>query len=228
MSQKKVFDVWLERLSYLSQTGLFFLTVFTLYYTVIPVFQNASLQESIAQKESELKGMRKEAELLYSSLKHEYINKFRQDLIFDCNPGTKAIMLPSLPPGEGSDEEEYKDTLSFIDFDVLQCVMLSMNSNPYVKKLKVEDVKELSKKIDGIKLRIEAAQIKYKSIVRNKDEMAVKGRAGSKFVPEIEDVAIKNGVYVGWVNQLYITAGARMALYEYGQELNVIYNSISE
>lgn len=228
MSQKKTFDLWLERFSYLSQTGLFFLTVFTLYYTVIPVFQNASLQESIAQKESELKGMKKEAELLYLSLKNEYINKFRQALTFDCNPGTKAVMLPSLPPGEGRDEKEYLDTLSYIDFDVMQCVMLSLKSNSYVKKLKVEDVEELSKKINGIKKRIEDTQIKYKNIVRNKKEMAVKGKAGSKFVPEIEDVAIKNGVDVKWVNQLYITAGARMALYDYGEELNVIYNSIDE
>lgn len=92
LSNKNRFDLWLERLSYISQSGLFFLTIFTIYYTVIPVFQNASLQESISQKEIELKKLRDESDVLYKSLKIEYLNKFQLSLIFDCNPMTAEMM----------------------------------------------------------------------------------------------------------------------------------------
>ena len=49
------FDVWLPRLSHLSQFGLFLFTVATIYFTVIPLYQKALLEEAIAKKEIELK-----------------------------------------------------------------------------------------------------------------------------------------------------------------------------
>ena len=55
MNTNSKFDLWLVRISYIAQVGLFFLTTFTIYYTVIPIYQNASLQEAIAKKEVEYK-----------------------------------------------------------------------------------------------------------------------------------------------------------------------------
>lgn len=48
-------DRWLPRISHISQLGLFILTIGALYFTVIPLYQKALLEEAIAQKEVELK-----------------------------------------------------------------------------------------------------------------------------------------------------------------------------
>lgn len=48
-------DRWLPRLSHVSQFGLLLFTVGTLYFTVIPLYQKALLEEAIAKKEVELK-----------------------------------------------------------------------------------------------------------------------------------------------------------------------------
>ncbi|MDO8776376.1 MAG: hypothetical protein Q7K57_48225, partial [Burkholderiaceae bacterium] len=49
------FDIWLPRLSHLSQFGLFLFTVATIYFTVIPLYQKALLDEAIAKKEIDLR-----------------------------------------------------------------------------------------------------------------------------------------------------------------------------
>lgn len=48
-------DKWLQRLSHLSQFGLFLITIATIYFTVLPLYQKALLDEAIARKEIELK-----------------------------------------------------------------------------------------------------------------------------------------------------------------------------
>lgn len=52
-SRSSWWDVWLPRLSLISQFGLFVFTVGTIYFTVIPLYQKALLEEAIAQKEVE-------------------------------------------------------------------------------------------------------------------------------------------------------------------------------
>ncbi|MCP1608294.1 hypothetical protein [Pseudomonas citronellolis] len=47
-------DLWLARLSNFSQFGLFALTVGTLYFTVIPLYKMAALEELIAKREAQL------------------------------------------------------------------------------------------------------------------------------------------------------------------------------
>lgn len=48
-------DAWLARGSHIAQVGLFVLTLWTLFYTVIPLYKTAALEEQIARREAELK-----------------------------------------------------------------------------------------------------------------------------------------------------------------------------
>ena len=48
-------DIWLSRGSNIAQVGLFALTLAALYYTVIPLYKTAALEEQIAQREAQLK-----------------------------------------------------------------------------------------------------------------------------------------------------------------------------
>lgn len=52
--KQEITDTWLQRLSHLSQFGLFLFTVGTIYFTVIPLYQKALLDEAIAKKEIDL------------------------------------------------------------------------------------------------------------------------------------------------------------------------------
>lgn len=55
------FDLWLTRISYISQLGLLLITLGTVYFTVIPLYQKALLDEAIARKEIDLR--KKEVDL---------------------------------------------------------------------------------------------------------------------------------------------------------------------
>lgn len=228
MSEKKGLDLWLERLSYISQTGLFFLTIFTLYYTVIPVFQNASLQESIAKKEAELQEMKKEEEVLYSSLKSEYISKFKRSLFFNCNPAMKLAMQVPLPPGAGRDEQDYNDSLAVMNIDIMQCVTNALKTDAFLKRLKENDVISLNNSIETLRSRINATQKEYKALIENKGELEEIGRKSSIFVAEEERRAIQRGADVNWVRPIYVAGGARKVLADYGDRLNNIYDTIGE
>jgi len=52
-----MFDIWLKRLSHVSQVLLVFLAIFGYFYTVKPVYEKALLDEQIAEKTLELKTM---------------------------------------------------------------------------------------------------------------------------------------------------------------------------
>ncbi len=62
-------DIWLPRLSHLSQFGLFLFTIATIYFTVIPLYQKALLDEAIAKKEIDLKEATAAVVLKESALK---------------------------------------------------------------------------------------------------------------------------------------------------------------
>ncbi|ECS9194333.1 hypothetical protein DC276_23445, partial [Salmonella enterica subsp. enterica serovar Reading] len=79
MNTNTKFDLWLIRVSYIAQVGLFFLTTFTIFYTVIPIYQNANLQESIAKKEIEYKQLQDKEKTLYLKLRKEYSRKYVVD-----------------------------------------------------------------------------------------------------------------------------------------------------
>lgn len=48
-------DAWLGRGSHIAQVGLFVITLWALFFTVIPLYKTAALEEQIARREAELK-----------------------------------------------------------------------------------------------------------------------------------------------------------------------------
>lgn len=69
-------DVWLPRLSYIAQFGLFVFTLGSLYFTIIPLYQKALLEEAIAKKEIELATMTKTVDHLYVGTRRFVIRDF--------------------------------------------------------------------------------------------------------------------------------------------------------
>ena len=94
------FDVWLQRLSHLSQFGIFVFTVWAIFFTVVPLYQKALLDEAIAKKEVELKEANTALERAYGRIKFTVVKDFVfmagarcSDLLY--RPGK---YLPEKPP----------------------------------------------------------------------------------------------------------------------------------
>ena len=87
--QSKV-DVWISRFASLSQVGLFALTIGGLYFTVLPLYQKALLEEAIAKKEVELRNISASLEESYLRVRDSAVNKFVLGVGLSCS----GLFLP--------------------------------------------------------------------------------------------------------------------------------------
>lgn len=83
-------DVWLPRISHFSQFGLFVVTIGGLYFTVLPLYQKAVLEEAIARKEVQLAESEKSLEASYARLRSFALREF----IFGTGVECSSLMLP--------------------------------------------------------------------------------------------------------------------------------------
>src|SRR5690242_5684244 len=71
-------DTWLVRGSHIAQLGLFVLTLLALFYTVIPLYKTAALEEQIARKEAELSETQRKIGQAESALKEANEKMYRR------------------------------------------------------------------------------------------------------------------------------------------------------
>lgn len=97
-------DLWLQRFSHIAQFGLFALTLWAIYFTVIPLYQKALLDEQIARKEIELKRLQVAYEAAYTTIRHSAIRRF----IFHAGADCSGLMepLPTVGGKRKTDKEE--------------------------------------------------------------------------------------------------------------------------
>lgn len=69
-------DIWLPRLSHFAQFGLFLFTLAISYFTVLPLYQKAVLEEAIAKKEVELGALNKSLESIYGKIRTYVMRDF--------------------------------------------------------------------------------------------------------------------------------------------------------
>lgn len=124
------FDVWLQRLSHLSQFGIFVFTVWAIFFTVVPLYQKALLDEAIAKKEVELKEANTALERAYGRIKFTVVKDFVfmagarcSDLLY--RPGA---YLPEKPP--------FAD---LFEMDVPACLTRAAEEYIPLKELRAED-----------------------------------------------------------------------------------------
>lgn len=78
-------DVWLSRLSHFAQFGLFLFTVGSLYFTVIPLYKTAALEESIARKEFELGQLNKIVDDSYGRMRVYMMDEYYRAAAPSCS-----------------------------------------------------------------------------------------------------------------------------------------------
>jgi hypothetical protein len=140
--------LWLLRISYFSQVGLFSLTIFGFYYTVIPLYQKAVLDEAIAMKEIELKAMQKSLEADYSEIRGYVVNQFVFSAGAECTGLLIRIEDPSTDQQSRSNEKSWiSETL---DLDSAACLRKMFTGNGRLKQLRKTDYLKLSSSLERL------------------------------------------------------------------------------
>lgn len=87
------FDIWLNRISQITQLGLFLLAIFGLYYTVIPLYQKALVDEQLAEKEVRLRELDQQISELYGQSRTRAVRQ----LVLGAGAYCSGLMLPPRP-----------------------------------------------------------------------------------------------------------------------------------
>lgn len=156
-------DVWLSRLSHISQFGLFALTIGALYFTVIPLYKTAALEESIARRESELRTMNEKLEVATVALekvKVEAYGRDRNDLlkkIAFVSPYCSGLMTP---PGARNSDKRAGLGDNLLKIDAAQCLRAEFEGSNAKTILTVEDYSYLKDTIENISTKLSKVQKK--------------------------------------------------------------------
>lgn len=218
------FDMWLIRFSYIAQVGLFFLTTFTIYYTVIPIYQNASLQEAIAKKEIEYKQLEKKENELYIHLRSEYFKRISVVLVTTCSPTNIMMRQPSREEMNKPHEQQMDELRGVFDRDVGKCLRETVSNSSYMKELKNNDQKKVSSDIENIIQDIKSLHDKYSDKLKDTSALLQLGRAKASHSSELDKFLIANGLDTEksrlQLDQNYVRAGAYSLVVEYGFKIN--------
>lgn len=127
-------DIYLGRLSHFVQLGLFIITLWTLYYTVVPLYKSAQMEESLAKKELELEKIQRKATQIENELVRQEVHNFAVSAAVCVGipeaftPG-RIVRIEDYPPGK-----------------VVSCILEQLQSRKFV----VVD----AARIDALKLKI--------------------------------------------------------------------------
>jgi hypothetical protein len=170
-------DVWLSRLSHLSQFGLFTLTIGAFYFTVIPLYKTAALEESIARREAELNATNGKLSAATASLekvKSEIYERNRKDLI-------KGIVLVApycsglmTPPSATHTLKDIELGQQLLKVDAAQCLQNEFEERKAETILTTDDYLILKSSIEIISANLTQMQKKALLDIHSVPEQAAK------------------------------------------------------
>lgn len=135
-------DVWLQRIGLVSQVGLFLFTVGTIYFTVIPLYQKALLDEQIARKQIELEKLTSALDSAYVKIRTSAVRTYVFHVGADCS----GLMIPPSSTA-GSDAKNYPDAI--LEIKPEDCLSRGLSAGE-LKELKPADLALLESKVIGI------------------------------------------------------------------------------
>ncbi|MBI6189596.1 hypothetical protein JEP98_10550 [Providencia rettgeri] len=120
MLQDNKIDIWLKRIGYLSQIGTLIVMIITIFYTVIPLYRTAALEESIAKKESELKVLANKINEFERKERRLILASYVSSVSFYCTSLSQPILVP-LPPNDINDFFKKRE-LTMLNQDIEGCI----------------------------------------------------------------------------------------------------------
>lgn len=135
MSQNNKIDFWLQRIGYLSQIGTLIVMVITIFYTVMPLYRTASLEESISKKEIELKLLTNKIKKYETKERSLVLAGYVSRVSYDCTSLSKPSSLSSFsintPP------EKHK--LTMLSENIEDCLKKQEYVDNVINNLSSED-----------------------------------------------------------------------------------------
>ena len=170
-------DRLLQRLSHISQFGLFIMTVGMIKFTVIPLYEKAMLDEAVARKELELSSVNKELVAAYSKIRNSAIKSY---VIYS---GAKCSgVLEPVRSGEQDEELPFE-----LRIDVLGCLLEELNA-PSLDSLAAQDRYRLEKEVRNISKDI---ALKQKALLLEYSTVSERVRSGRLVLP-VSDLYSEN------------------------------------
>lgn len=134
-------DLWLLRISHFAQFGLFLITIYSLYFVVIPLYQKEILEEVIAKKEIELKQLNTSLEKSYSELRSYYMGNFIRQASFKCSG---LDISPEEIRSRG------KETPIELTRKISECLIEPLNASKDIKRLRPKDIGIISLEVAAL------------------------------------------------------------------------------
>jgi len=138
--------------SHFAQIGLFMLTAWGLFYTVIPLYQKAAVDEQVAKQQAELAGLSARLRASYVKIRGQSVLQF----VTFAGPACTGLLTPvsDEPPPEGQDFESQA-----LKTDVRSCLLEQMKHSPPIGELNQSDLAAFIAEVDKIGMRANAARL---------------------------------------------------------------------
>ncbi|SFM12690.1 hypothetical protein [Nitrosomonas communis] len=163
LTEVKLIDIWLQRLSYIAQFGLFLLTIGTIYFTVIPLYQKALLDEAIAKQEVKLKETNEILERTYERLRTYIVNSFVSYAGMKCTGLIDSSdILPNKTEKPNTKKMLNEDNL--FEIDIPTCLINAAHNFSSLQYLQPDDRVTLEEKIHTLTLSGELSSLKQQVI----------------------------------------------------------------
>lgn len=137
-------DIWLQRISHVSQFGLFVFTIGTIYSTVVPLYQKALLDEAVAKKEMELGKVSAALEKAYTRIRFFAVREY----VFNAGSECSGVLIRQSEPLPLSARGPVRSIADEIfDIDVPSCLLRVERETKSLRDLNDMDLKLLRGKI---------------------------------------------------------------------------------
>jgi len=115
-------DLWLVRSGYIAQVGVLVATILGFYFTVIPLYQKAALDELIAQRERDLRtaqiDIQKAKREAYEQYRQNFMQRFSVAAAERCSGSRASFSQPDLGK---SPDQRHEDSIR-IDINAAACL----------------------------------------------------------------------------------------------------------
>ena len=140
-------DLWLTRLSHFSQFGLLFITICSLYFFVLPLYQKQLLDELTARKDIELKQLNILLEKSYSELRSYYMSGFISEAMRKCS-GIDSM----------TENSSGRETPGALTVKISECLIEPLNKSKNIKRLRQKDIETINSDVSALGKTLEIAQ----------------------------------------------------------------------
>lgn len=155
-------DVWLPRLSHFAQFGLFLFTLGISYFTVLPLYQKAVLEESIAKKEIEYNELNKSLDVSYTRLRSYSMKQFYIEAMPVCS------MLVFIGSKQATEEDKRKSRAEqLFELNVPECLTNLGEKVEALNELRPSDRKTFEAELNQIGRKIAAKRTELKAVYEN-------------------------------------------------------------